>query len=170
MAAKKNKRRRKTFNFPTEGPLHEPDEEWDIASSNDLPTEPVMSEPLPPEPLPFDEDNLKAQQLEMIRSAFAFEHLAWRGFKTILMSILFFAVGTSVAGGLLGLAFPNYCRFIFGEFDRVDFRPWIGGLAHGLVWGAITGAVIGCVVVLSVALYQSRSWKNMQANSARPPQ
>lgn len=160
MASKKNNRRRKTFKFPTEGPLFESDDdEWAIASSNDMPPEPSLP----------DEAEFKARQLEMIRGVFAFENLAWRGFKTILMSILFFAVGTSVAGGLLGLAFPNYCRFIFGAFDRVDFKPWAGGLAHGLVWGAIAGTFIGSVVVLSVALYQSRSWKNMQANPGQPP-
>ena len=164
MTKKKNKRPRKTFKFPTEGPLYETDDEWVMASPDGMPMEsPGHQEPLglhePQMPLEADP---RDQQLEMIRNVFAFEKLAWKGFQTILISILFFAAGTSLAGGFLGWAFPNYCRFIFGAFDRVDFTPWIGGLAHGLVLGALAGAVIGCVVVSSVALYQSRSWKNLQ--------
>lgn len=164
MTKKNSKRKRKTFKLPTEGPLYETDDEWVMASPDGMLDEPPdRHEPLgsyePPMPTEAD---ARDQQLEMIRSVFAFEKLAWKGFQTILFSILFFATGTSLAGGFLGWAFPDYCRFIFGAFDRVDFKPWIGGLAHGLVLGALAGAVIGCVVVSSVALYQSRSWKNMQ--------
>ena len=155
MPKKKKKPRRKTFSLPTEGPLYDPMDDLAIAGDQSL----LNDQPMP------TPDEARAQQLEMIRNVFAFETLAWRGFKTILISILFFAVGTSAAGGLLGLAFPNYCRFIFGAFDRVDFNPWIGGLAHGLVLGAIAGALIGCVVVFTVAHYQSRSWKNLQNQS-----
>ena len=158
MASKKPKRRGKTFKFPTEGPLYDTDDEWTVAGASDFPG----SDDLPTEhPMPSEHD-MRSQQLEMIRDVFAFEKLVWRGFRTILMSMLFFGVGTSVAGGLLGKAFPNYCRFIFGAFDRVDFEPWVGGLSHGLVFGTVGGAIIGCVVVFSVAHYQSRSWKNMQ--------
>ena len=163
MASKKKKHRRKTFKFPTEGPLYETDDEWTVAGANGLPTDFVGDHGMPDEAMPNEAD-ARAHQLEMLRSVFAFEQLAWRGFKTILMSILFFGVGSSIVGGLLGLAFPNYCRFIFNAFDRVDFNPWAGGLAHGLVLGCVAGAVIGCVVVFSVAHYQSRSWKNMQAD------
>lgn len=161
MASKKKKRRRKTFNMPTEGPLFESDDEWMVASPEGLPPD----APMPPDqPMP-SEDDMRAQHMEMLRSVFAFETLVWRGFKTILFSILFFSVGTSLAGGFLGWAFPNYCRFVLGAFDRVDFKPWIGGLGHGLVYGALAGAVIGCVVVFSAAIYQSRSWKNLKEQS-----
>ncbi len=155
---RKNSRSRKTFKMPTEGPLFESDDEFVMASPSDL----HEGESFPVGPSPVMGEEIRDQQLEMIRNVFAFEKLAWRGFQTILISILFFSTGTSLAGGLLGWAFPNYCRFIFDAFDRVDFQPWIGGLAHGLVLGALAGAVIGCVVVVSVALYQSRSWKNLQ--------
>lgn len=164
MTKKKNKRHRKTFKLPTEGPLYETDDEWVMAASDGTRFEPPGSN----EPFGTHEPSMptaadaRDQQLEMIRGVFAFEKLAWKGFQTILFSILFFATGTSLAGGFLGWAFPNYCRFVFGAFDRVDFKPWIGGLAHGLVLGALAGAVIGSVVVISVALYQSRSWKNLQ--------
>jgi hypothetical protein len=159
----KNKKQRKTFKLPTEGPLYESDDEWAVASPDGTLFEaPGSDEPFGSEPAIPTPAEAHAQQLEMIRNVFAFEKLAWKGFQTILVSILFFATGTSLAGGFLGWAFPNYCRFIFGAFDRVDFKPWIGGLAHGLVLGALAGAVIGCVVVASVALYQSRSWKNLQ--------
>ena len=164
MASKKKKRRRKTFKMPTEGPLFGSDDEWMVASPDGLPVDaPVPSDASQPpdQPMP-SEDEMRAHHLEMLRSVFAFEALAWKGFKTVLFSILFFAVGTSLSGGLLGLAFPNYCRFVLGAFDRVDFKPWVGGLGHGLVYGALAGAVIGCVVVLSVAIYQSRSWKNLK--------
>ena len=155
---RKNSRSRKTFKMPTEGPLFESDDEFVMAGPGEL----HDGASFPASPPPAMEQEIRDQQLAMIRNVFAFEKLAWRGFQTILLSILFFATGASLAGGFLGWAFPNYCRFIFGAFDRVDFKPWIGGLAHGLVLGALAGAVIGCVVVVSVALYQSRSWKNLQ--------
>jgi hypothetical protein len=162
MASKRKKHRRKTFKMPTDGPLYEPDDQWTVASPTDLPER--LQEASPPSE--SDLTDARVQQLQMIRDVFGFEQLAWKGFKTVVLSILFFGVGTSLSGGLLGLAFPNYCRFIFGAFDRVDFQPWVGGLSHGLVTGALAGAIIGCVVVLSVAIYQSRTWKNLQQNDA----
>ena len=163
MAKKKKQtkpKKRKTFSLPSEGPLYDSMDDLAIAGDESLLGAPPNGQMPPPE-MPTPEE-ARAHQLEMIRGVFAFEQLAWRGFKTILMSILFFGVGTSLAGGALGWAFPNYCRFIFDAFDRVDFKPWVGGLAHGLVWGALVGAIIGCIVVFSVAHYQSRSWKNLR--------
>jgi hypothetical protein len=162
MAAKKKKpskkrtasQNRQSFRLPSDGMLHDSME--DIAMYSDLDTLPDGVAPVG-----TTRGELSGEQLATLRSMIDYDNLAKRALMTILGSMLFFSVGTSVAGALLGLCYPKYLAYLAGATNRLDFQPLMVGLGHGLIAGTILGVLVGGFTVVSVALYQSRTIKNI---------
>jgi hypothetical protein len=79
-----------------------------------------------------------------------------RGFLTILLGGLAFALGGGLIGLTLGVVLPGYYRAVFSSGREPWFDPIAVGLGLGLTQGLILGVVAGAVVVLAVAWYGSR--------------
>ncbi len=91
-----------------------------------------------------------------------------KGFVTIILSGLVFALGGALIGYGLGVVAPGYYRGVFSSGREPWFDPVAVGLGLGLSQGLVCGVVVGAVVVLAVAWYNSRQ-KVFDFDDESPP-
>ena len=89
-----------------------------------------------------------------------------RGFAITIASGLVFGLLGAGTGYLLGSVAPDYYRTVFRIPPEVPIDPAQAGLGLGATQGLAAGLIIGLVVVVSVALYNSRTGATLQNSTS----